>query len=290
MHGNEIIYALIYNKNHVLLCQYSMLSSAIKETIVTQNRDVVFYQNLVTLFGFYPCLLRHCPISLRSIPSYSPLILPPSLFSLPFCLFQSFTVKGYLEGYLDQWSDSGASLLPLLSGILLYYFIMMNSSSEDLLSVHVRHSLFHISYHPSFFHLFSSFLLRSPYSLPTLYLFSPSLSLSYILFSLFSIHFLSLFYPFSLSTFYTIYLPSKSYHIKHYQSPYLISPNFHSLFPSHNPHPHLSYLPKFTIHHYHSSIPLILLTLLTLLSIFKHHNNYLLYSLLFLHYITLYSH
>ena len=26
MHGNEIIYALICTKNHVLLCQYSMLS------------------------------------------------------------------------------------------------------------------------------------------------------------------------------------------------------------------------------------------------------------------------
>ena len=26
MHGNEIIYALICNKNHVLSCQYSMLS------------------------------------------------------------------------------------------------------------------------------------------------------------------------------------------------------------------------------------------------------------------------
>ena len=33
MRGNEIIYALICNKNHVLLCQYSMLSENTKSNL-----------------------------------------------------------------------------------------------------------------------------------------------------------------------------------------------------------------------------------------------------------------
>ena len=89
----------------------------------------------------------------------------------------------------------------------------------------------------------------------------------------------------SLSIFYTIYLLSKSYHIKYYQSPYLISPKFCSLSPSHNPHHPLSYLPNFIIYHYHSSIPIILLTLIIFLSIFKA-SLYL--SSLFSHISTLY--
>ena len=53
MHGNEIIYALICTKNHVLLCQYSMLS-----TIATVDRDDLFIGRLISISVFIKTVLR----------------------------------------------------------------------------------------------------------------------------------------------------------------------------------------------------------------------------------------